>query len=117
MVIKCDIVFSNSIIEGLKTFIMLLLSCSSYVDFITRGQDEITFYTKMVIKVDESYCLLLYQKKENKWDDENIDKFQKGSFNDSLRQNFPRAVSNNRRRTVVNSRRSNIWGHSRVSSK
>ena len=31
------------------------------------------------------------------------DKFQKGGFNGSLRRNFPCAVSNNRRRTVVNS--------------
>ena len=46
---------------------------------------------------------LLYQNKENKRDDENIGMFQKGSFNDSLRENFSCAVSNNRWKTVVNS--------------
>ena len=50
--------------------------------YITRGQINLPFIQK---------C-----------DDENINKFQKGSFNDSLRRNFPWAMSNNRR-TVVNS--------------
>ena len=55
----------------------------------------------MAVKVDES-CYLCYIKRKKTRDDENIDKFQKGSFNDSLRRNFPCAVSNNRG-TVVNS--------------
>ena len=56
----------------------------------------------MAVKVDESYCLCYIKRKKKIIVDENIDKFQKGSFNESLRRNFPCAVSNNRR-TVVNS--------------
>ena len=56
----------------------------------------------MAIKVDESCCLCYIKIKKNKWDDKNIDKFQKGSFNGSLIQNFPCAESKNKRRTVAN---------------
>ena len=72
------------------------------LDIETQKADEVTIYTKWQLRLLSSVASC-YIKRKNKWVDKDIDSFQFGRFNNSLRRKEPLCCKSQEEETVVNS--------------